>query len=916
MILDYNYSKKRGEFSISYVTKGGGKKVLKYNVNRFKSYAASSSGQFTNFDGSRCTTKWTEKPGWTEFKTFIEELPEKDKALLFAKHNPRLYAFDIEVDYDPNVFPDPEKAAYPILTISVVNDKLDSIVLGTRALESEEKVTKRYHEWLSTSDFFKKQGLEMPKFQYIKFDTEEQMIEYLFKNIISKCPVMAGWNSLGFDWYYFQNRVKNYYPNISMASCSPTWETQNKQVKDFKGNAVRLNVPVHTLVLDMMDIISTYDMAVMPIKESKSLDYIAYNSIGMHKIEYEGDLKHLYNTDYETYVFYNLIDSVLVQLIDKRFKTLDILYTQSLICRNRIQTAFSKIAITESMFFNHWFDRGIKIVPNPLKGGVEERGDLVGAYVRTPTPGKWNWMCCNDFASLYPTTIIVCNLSVENYLGSVADGTFAESDLDKYRKDPKYFVSINGCVYKNDKDYAFKLIQMGLKSLRGETKYLSKKLDATVMSDVEHIINNHQPENRMYDEDVVATCKELGFDIKCTDDINRVDIQEFQRLLKLEINFMTCKEQAVKLIMNSMYGGSSHVYFEWFNIYLANDITGEGRNLIHLMEDHIPEFFRNNWESLTDVHKMLGITVKPTQDKDYVKLIYGDTDSLYTCYDQLTKSIVEWPKMNFRQRVELIVKLNTNFFNQHNKEYMEEYYKTRHTRTMTHEFELETVALSGVWIDKKKRYAQMLVWKDGKFFDEDSLPVKVKGLEVIKSSYPEMARKILKNLLHSLLANEGSTLPHLLNAAMQEGKSKWFSADIEEISQAQNVNGYHKHVIDDNAELGPICVSGCPFHVRGLAYYNWLRQKHNLPGDPIYNGKLKYYVVKTNRPKTKSSTDTFFVFQPSNWPEWADKYAPVDRNAMFKRCVLDPFNRILEAIHMNLLTIDGSIQSSLFDELF
>lgn len=914
MILDYNYSKKRGEFSISYVTPSGGKKIIKYNVNRFKSYASSPSGKFINFDGTRCTPKWVEKPGWTEFKTFIEELPEQDKKLLLAKHNPQLYTFDIEVDYEENVFPEPDQARWPILTISVVNSNLDSVVLGTKELGDSDKVLNRYHEWLNTSDFFKKLGLKMPRFQYIKFDTESEMIEYFFKNILSKCPVVAGWNSLGFDWNYFQNRVKYYYPNISMASCSPTWEMTNKMIEDFKGQKIRLNIPVHTLVLDMMDIIGTFDMAVMPIKENLSLDYIAYESIGMHKIEYDGDLKQLYNRDYETYVFYNLIDSVLVQLIDKRFKTLDILYTQSLICRNKIQSAMSKIAITESMFFNHWFDNGIKIVPNPDKGGVEERGELVGAYVRQPSPGKWNWMCCNDFASLYPTSIIVCNLSVENYLGSTADGTFTESQLDKYRKDKNYFVSVNGSVYKNDKDYTFKIIQQNLKSLRGETKYLSKKMDASVMSDVEHVIKGATIKNQKYSDDVIEAIKELGFDVKCSNDLYDVDIKELQRLLKLEINFMVCKEQAVKLIMNSMYGGSSHVYFEWFNIYLANDITGEGRNLIHLMEDHIPEFFRNNWENLTDVHKMLGITVTPQTDKEYVKLIYGDTDSLYTCYNQLVNSINEWKSMSFREQVELIVRLNTEFFNQHNKEYMEEYYAKRHARTMAHEFELETVALSGVWINVKKRYAQMLVWKDGKYFDEGDLPIKVKGLEVVKSSYPATARNILKGMMKTLLENNDNTLPHILNQQMQQGKQKWYSTNVESISPAVNVNNYNKYIISDDGPMGPECEKGTPFHVRGLAYYNWIRQTKHLPGDPVYNGKLKYYVVKDVTPKKKGSSDTIFTFDPAKYPKWAEQYAPIDKQAMFKKCVLDPFNRILSAINMRELNVDGSIQINMFDD--
>ena len=118
------------------------------------------------------------------------------------------------------------------------------------------------------------------------------------------------------------------------------------------------------------------------------------------------------------------------------------------------------------------------------------------------------WTACNDFASLYPSTIITCNLSFENYIGHFYDeeklkqymhdpakyivigpnvhlnsgteskpeigrciGTFLnDSALKPYRNDPNYFVSVNGCVYKNDKDYAFRSIQRTLKANRDAAK--------------------------------------------------------------------------------------------------------------------------------------------------------------------------------------------------------------------------------------------------------------------------------------------------------------------------------------------------------------------------------------------------------------------------------------------------------------
>jgi DNA polymerase elongation subunit (family B) len=338
-------------------------------------------------------------------------------------------------------------------------------------------------------------------------------------------------------------------------------------------------------------------------------------------------------------------------LIDKRFKTLQNIYTQALYCREKIGLAFSKIAVSEALVFNYFYDNGIKVIPE-RKHDVE-RGNLVGAYVRTPTPGKHKYVCCNDFASLYPSTIITCNLSFENFIGTFYDyerlrpyienhneyiviggnvhkndGTYDkprlgdmvgrfldEATLDVYRSDPRYFVSVNGHVYDNDKDYAFKTIQATLKANRNSFKYLAKGLYADVMSDVENIMAGHTVKSRDYKEEYVKAMKEIGYDVKRTADLSDMDLYEFKPKLATLIEFYTSYEQAMKLLGNSMYGGSSHISFFWFNMGLANDITGEARNVIKLMENHIPEYIRTEWPKMTDVHKALGIKVIEPQQR-------------------------------------------------------------------------------------------------------------------------------------------------------------------------------------------------------------------------------------------------------------------------------------------------------------
>lgn len=952
MILDYAYNKVKRVLSVSYVKDNGMKDIMNFNVDRFKTFYSTPDGEYMNWDGSRCGIKWTDKPDKFDLKTYMEELDPKYKDKLQGKVSPKLYTWDIEVVSDE--FPKPEEAKYPIVTISVCSPDCNVIILGTRDLGEggQEYLDSHFGDYISKLDYYKKLGLPAPTIKYIKFDREKDMLIYFLKNVVAKVPVLAGWNSMLFDWQYVQNRIKGYYPDINLSNASCNWSMDYKNYTDMVGNKIRLSIPNHTVLLDMMEVIET-DYVVMPVKESMSLDYIAYESLGVNKIQYEGTLTDLYYEDYQKYVFYNAIDSVLVQLIDKRFKTLQNIYTQALYCREKIGLAFSKIAVSEALVFNYFYDNGIKVIPE-RKHDVE-RGNLVGAYVRTPTPGKHKYVCCNDFASLYPSTIITCNLSFENFVGTFYDyerlrpyienrdkyiviggnvhnndgtwdkpklgdmvGRFLdEATLDIYRSDPRYFVSVNGHVYDNDKDYAFKTIQATLKANRNSFKYLAKGLYADVMSDVENLMAGHTVKSKDYKEEYVKAMKEIGYDVKRTSDLSDIPLHEFKPKLATLIEFYTSYEQAMKLLGNSMYGGSSHISFFWFNMSLANDITGEARNVIKLMENHIPEYIRTEWPKMTDVHKALGVEIDEKSIKQmievnhinsFVSTIYGDTDSLYISYENFVKTIKGYENMTPEERGRIVVEFNTKYLDAHNREYMAEHYRKRHVNSVQN-FELETLALSGVWLDVKKRYAQVLLWKDGKTYSvEDGLPMKAKGLELIKASYPKQTREGLQRLVRYLLEDDDDDkyLLHRLNMKMQEEKRLYFTADIDDICASMKVNNYNQYIINDSSKAGLMVAAKCPPNVRAAGNYNRIRQVYNLPGDPIYGGKVKYFVYYPMGTIKKGNVE-YFAYQAKHYPKWADKYAPIAKDIMFQKFTLDPFNRIIEAIGVGTLNLDGSI---------
>lgn len=288
-------------------------------------------------------------------------------------------------------------------------------------------------------------------------------------------------------------------------------------------------------------------------------------------------------------------------------------------------------------------------------------------------------------------------------------------------------------------------------------------------------------------------------------------------------------------------------------------------------------------------------------------------NSLYISYDGLLNTIEGVENWSVERKTKFIVDLNQQFLDDHNRKFMEDYYESRHAKSIQN-FELETVALSGVWLDVKKRYAQILLWKDGKTFDPDNLPMKIKGLEMVKSSYPKQARECLKRLVRYLLEIDSKDyLLQKLNIKMQEEKTIFFNADLEDICGNVGVQGYTKYILDDTNPNGLQVAAKTPYNVRALGNYNWIRNVNNLPGDPLYGGKMKWYCYYPNGMTTKKTEPQYFAFQSRNYPKWADKYAPIAKNEMFARTVLDPFNRIISAIGIGELNICGSIQLTLFD---
>ena len=153
-----------------------------------------------------------------------------------------------------------------------------------------------------------------------------------------------------------------------------------------------------------------------------------------------------------------------------------------------LKDAFGQVAITNANMFYEFYDNNKVIVYN-WDHTVREKKPYKGAFCECIS-GHYAWNVCYDFASLYPSQIQTCNLSFDNIVVPDDKDKFDEEELEKFRNDPNYFVTVNGNVYKNDKEYTFKKMQRRMKKQRDEFKYTGQRIDSELLTYIDSLINS------------------------------------------------------------------------------------------------------------------------------------------------------------------------------------------------------------------------------------------------------------------------------------------------------------------------------------------------------------------------------------------------------------------------------------------
>lgn len=604
--------------------------------------------------------------------------------------------------------------------------------------------------------------------------------------------VMTGWNCDAFDIPYLHNRIKRVLGKKHANNLSVIGEMFYSPYRN------RYTIG-GTSVLDYMTVYKKFSYKELP---SYALNAVCMTELGRGKIEYEGNLDDLMENDIDTFIEYNITDVELVIELDKKLQYIDLVRGIAHVGHVPYEDFVYSSKYLEGAMLTYLKHIGGVVAPNKPADRQEKMQELkdsgekgfIGAFVKDPVPGRYDWMYDLDLTSLYPSIIMTLNISPETKIAKIED--WNAEDFNRGRKDEyivggervskeklkafldkyKYTVASNGVMYSSDKTGLIPAI-------------LSDWFDKRV-----------EYKNEM---------KKWG---KAGD----TDKYEFYK-----------KRQLVqKILLNSMYGILGLPAFRFYDIDNAEAVTLSGQTVIKKTEAAIN--MKYNKELKTD-------------NLDYVQ--YVDTDSVFvSCLPLVKNRFPDIDTNDIETMTPKIYEIATEV-----QDYVNQFYdvfakKIFNTDKHRLEIKQEMIGRTGFW-QKKKRYALWIISDNGVPMDK----LEVKGLDIVRSSFPKSFQKCMKDVMIDILKGKDKNEIDEYILGFKKNLNTVLYAEVAKNSSIKDIKKYETLVKDD--VLGKYA-KGTPSHIKAAINYNKLLKTFGCPPKypPIKNGdKVKIAYLKSNK---------------------------------------------------------------------
>jgi hypothetical protein len=377
--------------------------------------------------------------------------------------------------------------------------------------------------------------------------------------------------------------------------------------------------------------------------------------------------------------------------------------------------------------------------------------------------------------------------------------------------------------------------------------------------------------------------------------MQNIDMTPEQR--QKEIKKLDLKQNAIKILINSIYGAFGNKWFYFYNPDIAQSITLQGQDLIKFSIKAVNHYFQEKWHLDKELHEKLGLSEYTINKVDAEAAIYTDTDSIYVQFDAALDSIVG-AQFTKDEMLNICINIDKYRLSGYFDQCFQKYGKIFNTNNRLN-FKLENLSENGLWL-KKKNYALRVAYEPNpeyKLFPPEKRYMVIKGLESIKGSYPVWAREKL-TALYAFILSQGKRLDieRDIIPRMIELKEEAKSIHPDELAFNYKIRVYNKYITSEaKLELK----KGISIFPRAAAIYNHTLIKTGFAEKypKLREGdKIKFYYCDPS--KNENEFDVF-AYVPGNYPD--EIIIPMDFDSQFFSLIVDPINRLLTSMKMSSL---------------
>lgn len=531
-------------------------------------------------------------------------------------------------------------------------------------------------------------------------DEKDLLIKFIQFWQEANIDIVTGWNIVYFDLPYIINRVTRVLSDEWARKLSP-WNSVRVENTKFRGKE-ELTVSIEGIAI--LDYIELYKKFTYTRQESYALAHIAQEELGHTKLDHSEfkNFNDFARNGWDKFVSYNVIDVKLIKNLEDKLKLIDLAITVAYEAKINYDEIFGPVKVWDTIIHNYLLAKDIVI---PLRDTVPSSGEgIEGAYVKSPIPGKYNWIVSLDATSLYPSNALTLNMSPETYLGQM------DFNMD---------MLLAGQVPNLPENVAMSPI--GSKFSKDKKGVLPELIEYFMIArkNAKTTMLNLKKENEL----------------------------KSSPLLVRQIAAYDNKQMAFKILLNSLYGGLGNKGFRFYNASIAESITMLGQYALKTIEKDLDA-------TLTKIFKL---------DKNHSFLVYVDTDSVYINMEPVVDKFLA--NKATPEIVKAIERVAVDIIQKEINKMMDTVCKKLNAFDNKLFFKLEAVGEKSVFVSKK-RYIVRVNSSEGVTYAKPKY--KVMGLDMVRSSTPAFIREKLKGALELIFDTDEATVQKYISSCKAE----------------------------------------------------------------------------------------------------------------------------------------------------